>query len=269
METLQVQMPISPIKNGVTKPYIINCSGEEYVVKFLQNPEGHKALINEYVCAEVARILELPLASPSLIEVGDTFVNDYGKEISRHTQEEIKAGIHFGTKKIKKVFPINTPQIVKRAYNKDIIPDLFVFDQIICNKDRDSNGGNLIFDYEKQSIVVIDHTHAFDIGPLWDEHQLKIRIGEKFEPFNMTGYVYHKLVPFVDGHNPFSNILQKLQVISIETLKEIMDNIPQSWNINENEKDVLVNYLMDRINRVEEILECLHLLLPKWKGGVT
>lgn len=269
MDVVEAYRPISPLKNGVTKPYIINCSGEEYVVKFTQNPEGDRALINEFVCAHIADLLDLPLTKPSLIKVNDEFIQDYGDELKQHVTKNIEPGLHFGTKKIQKVFPINTPQILSRANNKDIIPAIILFDHIICNKDRDSNGGNLIFDYTNNKIIVIDHTHAFDIGPLWNDHQLKLRIGEKITPLEMSGYVYHKLVPYVNGHNPFSTILDKLDSITFDTLTEIMNNIPQSWNISEDEKEMLKRYLMDRIERVDEILDCLKPVLPYWKGGIT
>lgn len=269
MKVVDASRPISLIKNGVTKPYLINCSGEEYVVKFLQNPEGNKALINEYVCAKFAQLLNLPIADPVLVNISEEFLNDYGGVIEEHVEEVVEPGIHFGSKKIKKAFPINSTSLVRKATNKDIIASLILFDHIICNKDRDSNAGNLIYDYSNNKIVVIDHTHAFDIGPLWDDTQLKIRIGEGMNAFDMTGYLYNKLIPFIDGHNPFSNVLFNVGLVSKEILEDIMNNIPQSWNINTKEEVVLVEYLLDRISRVDEILYCLKPVLPNWKGGVT
>lgn len=269
MEKVNAIMPISPIKNGVTKPYIINCSGEEYVVKFLQNPEGKKALVNEYVCAKIAIELELPLAHPNLINIDEIFIKDYGEDIKKHINAEIEPGVHFGTKKIQKVFPINTSAILGKARNTNVIPDVVLFDHLICNTDRGSNGGNLIFDYTNKKIVVIDHTHAFDIGPLWDEHQLNQRVGETIEPLDMSGYIYSKLVPYIDGYNPFSNILSNIRKLSFDTLTNIMNNIPQSWSVTDEEKKMLVKYLMDRIERVDEILYCIQPQLPRWKGGIS
>jgi len=259
--------PISPIKNGVTKPYIINCSGDEYVVKFLENPEGHKALINEFVCAKLAKLVNLPLAEPVLINVSDEFLIDHGEELNQSIGNQIQPGIHFGTKKIKKVVPINSTSIVKRASNKNIIASIILFDHIICNKDRDSNGGNLIYDFKQEEIVVIDHTHAFDIGPIWNSHQLKIRIGETIEPFDMTGYLYNKLIPFIDGYNPFADVLYYLGLVNEDHLMDIMYEIPNSWDISNEEKEVLTEYLMDRIKRRGEILDYLKPVLPNWKGG--
>lgn len=267
MNVVNAFRPIAPMKNGVTKPYILNCSGEEYVVKFLQNPDGNKVLINEFVCANIAKFFDLPLAEPALVNIDKQFIEDYGEEINNHVGEKVEPGIHFGTKLIKKAYPINTSQILKQTINTNIIPSLILFDHIINNKDRDSNRGNLLIDYERKMLVVIDHSHVFDIGPLWDEHQLKIRIGEKISPLDMTGYIYHKLISYIDGHNPFSGVLYKVEHISSESLSNIMYKIPSTWNINNNEKAVLVDYLLDRIERVDEILTNLKPFLPKWKGG--
>lgn len=267
MNVVNAFRPIAPMKNGVTKPYILSCSGDEYVVKFLQNPDGDKVLINEFICANIAKMFDLPLADPALIKIDEQFIEDYGEEISNHVGKEIKPGIHFGTKLIKNVYPINTSQILKQTINTDIIPSLILFDHIINNSDRNSNMGNLLFDYDRKMLVVIDHSHVFDIGALWDEHQLKIRIGEKISPLDMTGRIYNKLVPYIDGHNPFSGVIYKIEYISCESLSNIMNKIPQTWNINNNEKVALVDYLSDRIERVDEILTSIKPFLPKWKGG--
>ena len=55
---------------GITNPYIVKCSdGKKYVAKFPGNPEGTRVLINEYVCAELAKLLELPIPNFKLINI--------------------------------------------------------------------------------------------------------------------------------------------------------------------------------------------------------
>lgn len=269
MKEVIATRPISPMSNGVTKPFLINCSGEEYVVKFLQNPEGNKILINEFVCAEIAQLLNLPLAEPALVNVDEQFIIDYGETLTNHIKHDIKPGIHFGSKKIKKAFPINSTSMLEKATNINSISSLIIFDHLICNKDRDSNAGNLLFDASNKSIVVIDHSHAFDIGPLWDDVQLNHRIGQEFYHFPMNGYVYNKLVQFIDGHNPFHDVIYKVGLIDENKLNAIMNKIPESWNISNEEKKSLIGYLLDRVERVDDILTCLKPVLPNWKGGIT
>ena len=257
------------VKNGCTKPYYVECDDAEiYVVKFKENPQGLRVLINEYVCAEIATILELPIPSPVIVKVSDQFANDYEKELYAHIKQKVRAGTHFGSRKIKKVYPITNANMLESARNKIIIPEIILFDQLVCNRDRDSNGGNLLFDYSNMEIVVIDHTHTFDLGTIWTSSDLSQRIGQSFEPFDVSGYVYNKLVPFVSGNNPFNSALHKMQRLNDDNLWHIIDSVPKEWGILDGEKDALQRYLLDRLRRIEQVLPILKPLFPYWKGGM-
>lgn len=269
MQVVKATRALEGINNGCTKPYYITCDdGEIYVVKFKQNPEGARALVNEFVCGKIAEILELPLAVPVLVEVANEFIYDYGTAIEQHINCATGPGLHFGTKKIKKGVPITNSDVLKRAKNVNVIPEIIIFDQLICNKDRDRNGGNLLFDMSKMEIVVIDHTHAFDIGPIWTEVDLKQRLGEPFIAFDNSGYVYRKLVPFVTGYNPFQTAIVRVKSLLGATIGNIINEIPNEWQVSDVEKAALYEYIMDRVHRIEEALPVLKPVFPYWKGGV-
>jgi hypothetical protein len=269
MQTVTATVPIDKIRNGCTKPYYLICDdGEQYAVKFKENPESSRVLINEYVCAEIARKLDLPLAETSFVHVDESFVVDHGGLISLHVEKPITSGIHFGSKKIKKVFQISNSQMLEEAVNINCVPEIILFDHLICNYDRDRNGGNLLFDFSTKQIVMIDHTHAFDLGPLWTTDELKRRINQPFIALDTGGFVYKKLVPFVKGNNPFGNIMNKLTRLNADNLWHIIDNIPLEWHITPEEKIILLEYLYDRLNRIEHVLPILKPHLPYWKGGI-
>lgn len=269
MNLVEAKILHNKITNGVTKPFIILCNnGEQYIVKFQQNPEGKRVLANEFVCARIAELLDLPLANPSLINVSKEFLLIHGNEISEHVGEEVFPGLHFGTQKIKNAFQINTAKIIDTASNKECIPSILLFDQLICNKDRESNGGNLLIDGKEKEIVVIDHTHVFDLGPLWNEYELKRRLGEPFFRIQSNGYVYRKLIPYVDGFSPFHHILGKMKSLNKNIVVDIIESIPEEWDVTKNERIVLSEYIMDRLERIEEALPILKENLPNWKGGI-
>lgn len=271
MNVVKAVRPMQPVNNGVTKPFVLLCDdGNQYYTKFKQNPEGTRVLANEYVCAKLADQLKLPLANPTLINVDKDFIDLYGKTISDHIEceEELSKGLHFGTKKINKAFQISNAKMIESATNIQVIPEIILFDQLVCNTDRDCNGGNLIFDQSNMQIVVIDHSHVFEIGTLWDATQLNIRIGSKFEPFTQNGYIFRKLVPFVRGYNPFDPIMGKMSGISNEFLWHIINEIPDEWTIPLDDKKALHSYLGDRLHRIEDALPVLKPILPYWKGGI-
>ena len=268
MQTVTAVRAYERINNGCTKPYYIYCDdGNIYVAKFKQNPEGSRILVNEYVCAKIAEVLELPLSFPTLINVTPEFVNDYGKEISEHLLNNVHPGIHFGTRKVKKAYPITKTDMLIGAENIHVIPGIILFDHLVCNKDRDSNGGNLLFDQSKKEIVVIDHTHTFDLGAIWTAADLKQRIGQPFSSLCTSGYVYSKLVQFVKGNNPFCSVLEKMKCLNENVLGDIINNVPDEWEIDLSEKIALKAYLLDRLRRIGDVLPVLRPFYPFWKGG--
>jgi hypothetical protein len=268
MNAIAAIRAVSPIKNGVTKPYYVTCKhNETYAVKFAQNPEGARVLLNEFVCAKIAQELELPLPEPALIVASDEFISDHGNAIADHIGAPPEKGLHYGTVKIKKVFPIPSARIIDEARNKAVVPEILIFDQFISNSDRDRNGGNLLFDATNKLVVLIDHTHAFELGPIWDAAQLRQRIGQPFQLFDSTGYVYKKLIPHIDGNNPFHTILGKMSRMTDETLWHIINGVPDEWGMSPEEKEILHLYLLDRKNRIEEVLPLMRTILPRWKGG--
>jgi hypothetical protein len=269
MQIVTAKRAISPIKNGVTKPYFVTCDdGETYAVKFKQNPFGARALVNEYICAQIAISLNLPLASPSLVRVDSNFINDYSDDISKHIGEEVKTGYHFGSKKIKKVFPVSTSEMLESANNIEKVPDILLFDHWVCNIDRDWNGGNLLFDASNMELVIIDHTHAFELASIWTANDLNLKIGEPFRIFDFDGKVYNKLVPFINGNEPFHSIINKILRLTREDLWDIISNVPQDWQVSHEDRIALLEYLLDRKNRIKELLPKLKPLLPYWKGGI-
>lgn len=273
MELVKASRIAAPIKIGSTRPYYIVCDdGDTYAVKFQQNPQGIKAVINEYICSELATHLTLPVPKPVLIKTNDDFHDLYGEKLSSYIGEEIKPGVHFGTRKIKKAIPIEETgslgAMLDHAKNIHVLSELFIFDLFICNNDRDSNGGNLLFDMNEKMIIILDHTHVFDLGTIWESQQLNMRIGEPFSIINPSGFIYRRLIPYVTGFNPFKSILDKLKCMTSEHIWHIINSVPSEWMLLEEDKIALHEYLVDRKERIEEVLPLLKPHMPNWKGGV-
>lgn len=263
---VNAELPKKPVGNGSTNPYHMICDGEPYVVKFMQNPEGPRALVNEYISANLALMLNLPIAEPAIVEISTELI-----ESSQELKElGVEPGIHFGSKKIKRVYPITNKQLVDIADNKHVIPDILIFDHWIGNKDRGANSGNLLIAQEGNAIEikVIDHTHVFDLEILWNDIQLKRLIGEEFVPYNLNGSVYSKLLHHINGNNPFKNIINKLHALNESQIKFAFEGLPDEWNCSKIEQEVLLEYLMDRLIRIDDLLPILKPYLPFWKGGI-
>ena len=82
----------------------------------------------------------------------------------------------------------------------------------------------------------------------------------------MNEFNYLNIINSVKYDSLFYEELNKFVLnvknINIEYVKDIMNNIPADWNVSIKEKEMLLDYIMERFNRVDEVLELLDL-----KGG--
>ena len=63
-------------------------------------------------------------------------------------------------------------------------------------------------------------------------------------------------------NNELNKFVKKVKNINKEFIKNIMKNIPNDWNVSDKEKNLLIDYIYNRFNRVDEILDLLNI-----KGG--
>ncbi|MCW6094761.1 hypothetical protein LAV60_16425 [Clostridium sporogenes] len=247
-----------PIGNGVTNPIIGVSENKHYVIKTFNNIEGNKVLINELVSYLIAKKLKLPIpeASTCLVDK-DTIIDRNVCNIEEFTTDCY--GVGFCSEYIEKSTVISSTKMIKLAYNyKELIPKLMLFDHIIYNKDR--NKGNLLLTTNKQQkkLLLIDHSHVFNLEAIWDAMTLKQKIQESdFNDFNiMEGneYLYSMfkdickmdLWTFKDNIEYFKGILTK------DFFYKIVEYIPEVWENNIVELEMLSEYLIYRFENIDK-----------------
>lgn len=262
--TYNVQKLEKRITLGKTEPFLVHTDNGFYVVKHKNNVDGSRILVNELICYKLAKILDLPIPNAALIRINQKSID--ADENLQHLK--VKPGIHFGSEFIKKSQTYIQPPLLKKVVNQDDIPSIILFDQLIYNNDRASNPGNLIIDLKEKKILVIDHSHPFKLGALWDKEQLE---SIHQDPIclirDFHGQNYKVLLKYVNGHSPFNKILHKLSTITQEDIDWCFEYIPEEWNINKEDIQGLKDFIRYRIEHVEDLLLLLKDECPEWKGG--
>lgn len=249
---------------GVTDPLLMKTTDDLYIVKTLDDKEQPKVLINEFVCYKLAKLLELPIPDASLMKISQEVI-DASFELQ---QLGVVPGIHFGSKFVNRSNTVITPPILNMITNKEDIPSIILFDQIIYNDDRTVNKGNLLFDLKAKALLIIDHSHVFRLGAIWDAgelkkiHEVPLCLVKEFH-----GQNYRFLLKYVNGYNPFNKILQKVANISQEDIDWCLEGIPEQWELSLVDKNALKEFLLYRIDNVHKFLELLSNQCPSWKGG--
>lgn len=246
--------------NGCTNPFVAWCDdGKTYIVKFPGNKQGTKALVNEYIASNLCKYLKLPIFDYSLINVK---ISDYNE----NTKNEIipLEGTAFGTVYNDNALTILNARMISKSSNRHDAIKILIFDLLIGNYDR--NKGNLMIDSVSKKMFMIDHTHIFGLGTIWDEVQLPRLMNEEFEISTLDQFNYNNIIESIKFDDEFYCELNKFIIrvknINKKFINNIMNSIPSDWLVSDKEKKLLVEYIYNRFNRIDEILNLLDI-----KGG--
>ena len=268
METFIPGMPINATRlirkmRGGAQAHLFQCDdGHFYVVKFRNNPQHRRILVNEWIATVFLQYLDISTPAAELVNLSTDFLAA-NPEIhiqlgSRHVA--VEAGWHFGSR-----YPGDPSKVV--VY--DFIPDLLlekvvnlgeflgvlVFDKWIGNADarqsiffraRLQQWSPAKSDRPRLGFVasMMDHGYAFD-GPHWTFSDSPLQ-GLYFRPA-----VYRSARSFDD----FQPWLDRVVHLPEEVVDQALKQIPPEWlDGDEGALETLLAKLMARRKRVPELI---------------
>lgn len=232
---VQKRQPVSIIsvlekmRQGQTEPYLcVAENNEEYIVKGLG--ATRRSQISEWICANLALRLGLPIADFTLVDVP---VELY-EELEDTSFKDIGSGIAFGSKKVQASnwFEGRSLGLVDEELQRKIL----VFDLWIKNMDRTRINPNLLYQAEPNRLIIIDHNLAFDqdfvLRDFLETHLFADR-------FTEIAYDLVKRMEMEDW----------LQT-ALVALDEICNNLPLEWEWSNMECDIPASYDFDFMRQV-------------------
>ncbi len=258
---------------GGAQSHLMRCSdGNYYVVKFQNNPQHRRVLVNELLGTKLAARLGLPTAPVAILEVPEELIRltpDLAMELAR-TRIPCAAGLQFGSR---------YPGDPRRLTLHDFLPDeqllrvenlhdfagMLVFDKWTCN----TNGRQTLFLAEGAAreaepapyrTLMIDQGFCFNAGE-WN-----------FPDAPLRGlYARNRVYQGVTGMESFAPWLARLETRMTErVLDEVSREAPPAWY--EDDFDALyrlLEQLVRRRNRVPELLleakKSSRQPFPNWK----
>lgn len=236
---VKIDSIVGNIGNGITEPKWAKTVDDKLVViKLMDNPEGPLVLFNEYLCYRLAILIGLPMPKSGVA----TFNGDFC----------------FYSAALPKVTILNHA-IMRSISNLNVFYSIILFDHIISNKDR--NIGNLLVQYYKNRITlfVIDHTHVFVNGAIWDSSCLKRSELQKdyldTDILCMNNVLYDCFFQNIDYDNgEFKKLIPIFsQAITEKKIREIISEIPIEWLPKNDDVEALIHYIIYRINHLNEL----------------
>jgi HipA-like protein len=255
---------IRKMRGGAQSHLIEAEDGHFYVVKFRDNPQHRRILVNELISHVLLRYLQIAVPDWALVEFTPEFLSQNpqaGIELGAH-RIPASAGVHFGSK---------YPGDPARVAVYDFLPDVLlretgnlsdflgalVFDKWVANADsrqsvffrarlREWTAGAVRPHPQRMGFValMIDHGFAFN-GPHWE-----------FPDSANQGLYLRKLVyEGVRSLDDFQPWLEQVTHFPEEVIDDAWKQIPPEWL--EDEEDVLektLERLMRRRARVADLV---------------
>jgi hypothetical protein len=248
---------------GGSQAHLMRCNdGNFYVVKFQNNPQHRRILVNELLGTKLAARLGLPTTPVVIVEVSEELISlthELAMEMPRN-RVPCQPGLQFGSRYL------GDP---RRLTLRDFLPDqqlrqvtnihdfagMLVFDKWTCNTDArqtlffrsSSKGGRQVIDSlsASYSTLMIDQGFCFNAGE-WN-----------FPDAPLRGlYARNRVYEGVTGMESFAPWLEQLEKqITEGVFEEITREIPPAWY--DDDLDALTRLseqLLQRRLRVEELI---------------
>ena len=268
------------MRGGAQAHLIEADDGHFYVVKFRNNPQGRRILVNEWFGSVMLRYLGLACAEPAIIHVPTEFLRDHPETAiqlgGRFIQPD--CGWHFGSRypghpdRIA-VYDFIPDALLERVENLHEFAGMLAFDKWTGNADARQSVflRARVRDYAPELkahplrvgfvSIMIDHGYLFN-GPHWD-----------FMDSAATGMYFRPLVyRSVRGWDAFQPWLDRIVNFPEEVLDDALKQMPPVWlNGDGDHLTALLDRLMVRRKRLPDlILDCHRSTLnpfPHWSAS--
>jgi hypothetical protein len=214
--------------------------GNDYVVKFFQ-PGFEKSLANEWVAYCIGRYLGLPIPFSKIVDIPQEFIAA-NPELASVNQTPYQ----FASLYIPGCVDGHDVSEFPNIINHSPLAGIILFDYWLYNRDRTRK--NILLREnapEEFSLWAIDHSEIFGSydWQLSDLDQLP-------EDMLIKSKTHEIMACFIDSEDSFSEYLHVIQTIPILLMEEIVELIPDEWQVTKEDKKTIVSTLLTRRKRV-------------------
>jgi hypothetical protein len=263
------------MRGGAQAHLVEGQDGHFYVVKFRNNPQHRRILVNEWIASVFLRHLQIATPPTAMIDCSAEFLESNPEVHFQLGSKRIPVdpGWHFGSR-----FPGDPTRLAVYDFLPDALLEtvanvseflaVFVADKWLGNADSRqciffrATLRDAVPDARRRAGFVaqmMDHGYVFD-GPHWGFHDSPLQ-GLYFRPS-----VYSSVRSFRD----FQPWLDRVIHFPEEVIDDAYKQIPSSWlNGDTNGLEALLEKLLDRRKRVPDLIEASRSartnMFPNWK----
>lgn len=260
---------------GGAQSHLIQASDNQfYVVKFRNNPQHRRILVNELIAAEILAHLQISAPASELIRIPEDFLKENPEatiQLGSHTLPP-ELGWAFGSRfpgdpNITAIYDFVPDSLLSQVENRDQFLNVLAFDKWTGNAD----GRQAIFfrarlkEWAPQIkagpkklgfvALMIDHGFIFN-GPHWN-----------FTESALQGLYPRRLVyESVRSLADFEPCLGRIEHFPDDVLDRALRRIPPDWiDQEEEELNRVLEALLRRAKRIGELIEQSAANFPNWE----
>lgn len=263
-------MPVSARKlirkmRGGAQSHLIEADdGRFYVVKFQNNPQHRRILVNEWIAARFLEYLQIAVPATAIVKVSEEFLTENPEVYIQlgNRRSAVAAGWHFGScfpgdPATVAVYDFVPDTLLSKVENISEFLGILVFDKWTANADarqsiflraRLREFARASADHPLRTgfvALMMDHGYIFN-GPHWDYPDSPLQ-GMYFRPM-----VYEK----VNGWDSFQPWLDRVIHFPESVVDEAYRSIPPEWVRGDEEAlEAMLENLMRRRKRVAELIK--------------
>lgn len=270
---------IRKMRGGAQAHLVEAADGQHYVVKFLNNPQHRRILVNEWISTVLLRYLGLSTPEGALVEITDEFLRNNPEAYIQmgSARRDIVPGWHYGSRfpgdpARTVVYDFLPDALLSQVTNRREFAGLLAFDQWTGNADSRQaiffrarlREWLPTFEAHPQKLgfvaQMVDHGFVFD-GPNW-------RFGDS--PL-MGVYFRPSVYTDVNGLGDFEPWLERILHFPESVIDQAMRQIPPAWLEGEEASLIkLLEQLMKRRKRLPDLLDSCRRAkgnyFPNWPG---
>jgi hypothetical protein len=268
---------IRKMRGGAQAHLIEADDGNFYVVKFRNNPQHRRVLINEWVAYTFLQYLQIATPENAVVRLSPEFLRN-NPDVSitlGNERRAVEPGWHFGSRypgdpKRVAVYDFVPDSLLDRLENRNEFLGVLVFDKWTGNADARQSIflrarlREFVPTFQGHALrigflaMMVDHGYIFN-GPNWDFVDSPL-MGLYFRPAVYSG---------VRGWDDFQPWLDRVVNFPEEVVDDALGRLPAEWlNGDRDTLHAMLEKLMARRKRVAALIEeCRHSRsgpFPKW-----
>jgi len=264
LAVLAVQQ-IRRMRGGAQGHLMLGADGNAYVVKFQNNPQHVRVLVNELMATKLAAAIGLSAPACDVVDVTEWLIentSDLDLDLGPR-RERCQAGLCFGSRLVGGLMPghlldyLPEEQLVE-VKNLQEFAGILAFDKWTCN----ANGRQAVFSKrpreKRYTTTFIDFGYCFNAGE-WIFRDAPLR----------GVFARNVVYKGVTGWSSLEPWLSRIEELEAQTIWEIAETVPPEWYGSDVPAiEALVEQLVKRQGRVRELIdgfrECSRAPFPNW-----